>query len=383
MLADAERIAVVRANGIGDYVLAEPALAALRRAAPSAHIVLVGAPWHHAHLQCRPSPVDEVVVAPWSEGVRVSPPGGREDPQELEAFFAAMQRREFDIAVQLHGGGRFSNPFTLALGARTTVGSRAADAPALDHWVPYQYWQHEVHRCLDVVALLGARPVRLRPHASVKGSDRTAAVQALAAAGLDPVAPTVVVHPGASDPRRRWPAERFAQVARLLREDLHAQVVVVGSGDERACVEAVARDVPGAVALGDTLDLDGLVGLLEGAALVVANDSGPRHLADALGTATVSVYWCGNVINAGPVSRDRHRLHISWTTACPVCGTPCVGEPFPPRCSHDVSFVSDVTAEAVGVSAAQVYAEEVRKGRWYGGERGTQRGSDRCSTASR
>lgn len=370
-LAAAERIAVVRANGIGDYLMAEPALTALRRAAPAAHIVLVGAPWHAEHLAGRPSPVDEVVVAPPSEGVRTPRCGEREDPAELEAFFAGMERRRFDIAVQLHGGGRFSNPFTWRLGATTTVGMRAPDAVELDRWVPYQYWQHEIHRYLDVMALLRVRPVRVRPHCSVKSSDRAAAARALADVGLDPAAPTAVIHPGATDPRRRWPAHRFAAVARELLQDLHAQVVVVGSADERACVEAVVAGAPGSRPLVGSLDLGGLTGLLADAVLLVGNDSGPRHLADAVGTATVSVFWCGNVINAGPVSRDRHRVHISWTTACPVCGTPCVGEPYPPRCSHDVSFLTDVSAETVGVSALEVYAEEVRRGRWHRGERGS------------
>jgi hypothetical protein len=157
--------------------------------------------------------------------------------------------------------------------------------------------------------------------------------------------------------------------------------VVVGSAAERGCTSAVAAAAPGAVDLGGRLDLAGLTGLLAGAALLVGNDSGPRHLADALGTATVSVYWCGNVINAGPVSRDRHRVHISWTTACPVCGTPCIGEPFPPRCPHDPSFVADVPVAAVGGSALEVYAEEVRRGRWYQGERG-QTGESRTRAAA-
>ena len=78
-----------------------------------------------------------------------------------------MEHEEFDLAVQLHGGGRFSNPFLLRLGARHTVGSRTEDAAPLERTIPYTYYQHEPLRGLEVVGLAGAPPVwleaRLRP----------------------------------------------------------------------------------------------------------------------------------------------------------------------------------------------------------------------------
>jgi ADP-heptose:LPS heptosyltransferase len=89
-----------------------------------------------------------------------------------------------------------------------------------------------------------------------------------------------------------------------------------------------------------------MVGVLARARLVIANDSGPRHLAAALGTPTVGVYWVGNVINAGPLLRARHRVGVSFRQACPVCGIDqaSVGTE---RCPHDDSFVADVTVDEV------------------------------------
>jgi ADP-heptose:LPS heptosyltransferase len=89
-----------------------------------------------------------------------------------------------------------------------------------------------------------------------------------------------------------------------------------------------------------------LVTLLLRASLVVANDSGPRHLAAALGTSTVGIYWFGNAVNAGSLSRAWHRLQLAWTTHCPVCGvdaTSLAAE----RCPHDDSFVAAVPVPAV------------------------------------
>jgi ADP-heptose:LPS heptosyltransferase len=358
LLAGARAIAVVRANGLGDLVVAEPALAALRAAAPRAHLVLIGSPLHVAVLAGRPGPVDEVVLAPAVRGVRQPTAEAPEDPAATAAFLAAMRTRRFDVAFQLHGGGRYSNPFTSALGATTTVGMRDRDAPPLDRTIRYEYWQPEVARYLEVVALAGAPPVRLHPELAVTPADRASAARARAAAGLDPARPWVVVHPGATDPRRRWPPERFAAVARALLAE-QAQVLVVGTPDEGPIAAAVVAHAPGAVDLAGRLGLPALVGLLADAALLVGNDSGPRHLADALGTPTVSVYWCGNALNAGPITRDRHRLHIGWTLHCPVCAAPAVGGRVPGPCQHEASYVADVAVDDVCDSARAVYAGRV------------------------
>ena len=98
------------------------------------------------------------------------------------------------------------------------------------------------------------------------------------------------------------------------------------------------------------LTLEGLVGLLARAQVVISNDSGPLHLAIAVGTPTVGIYWCGNLILAGPLTRTLHRPAISWRLACPVCGLDCTRY----ECRHRESFVSEVTTEEVTASAIQL-----------------------------
>ena len=75
-------------------------------------------------------------------------------------------------------------------------------------------------------------------------------------------------------------------------------------------------------------------GRLARARLVVAKDSGPRHMADAVGTPTVGIHWCGNLINAGSAFRAWHRPHLSWRLVCPVCGQNTIHQ----RCQHDASI---------------------------------------------
>jgi ADP-heptose:LPS heptosyltransferase len=340
-----ERIAVLRANALGDYIFCLPALDALRAAHPQAEITLLGLPWHAAFLRDRPGPVDRVVVVPPSRGVR-DEPGAPEHSPQLTRFFARMRAERFDVALQMHGGGRWSNPFVRQLGARLTAGCRADDAPALDRWIRYVYFQHEVDRYLEIAALVGAAAVTLEPAVAVTPDDRRESAR-YAARG-----PFAVLHPGAGAPRRRWPAARFGRLGELLAER-GLRIVVTGGTDEHEIVAAVraAMRAPSEDACG-ALSLGGLAALLSEAAVVVSNDTGPLHLADAVGASTVGIFWVGNAINAAPAGRARHRPVIAFRTRCPVCGVRNITD----RCAHEASFVLDVAIEPVLDAALDLLA---------------------------
>ncbi|GAA3816207.1 glycosyltransferase family 9 protein [Amycolatopsis tucumanensis] len=335
---DVRRIAVLRGGGLGDLLFAVPAMAALRAAYPDAEIVLLGTELHRELFAGRPSPVTEVRPMPPYENVH-EPAGKPFDAAEQQAWFDAL--KPVDLAVQLHGGGRNSNPFLRRLEPRYLVGARTPDAGEADRWLPFRYYQHEVLRALEVAGLAGARPVELEPSITVTDADRAAADEVLE--GLPE--PLVVVHPGAGDPRRRWPAERFAEIAAKLAAGGRG-VVVIGAPDERELVERVAGLAGPPVRALTSLSMSALVGVLDRCSAFAGNDSGPRHLAAAVGAPTVSVYWMGNVVNAGPLGRSRHRVLISWTANCPVCGVDCTREDLP-RCEHDDSFVATVPVEDV------------------------------------
>jgi ADP-heptose:LPS heptosyltransferase len=421
-LEGVRRIAVLRSNAIGDFIVAVPALEALRAAYPEAEITYLGAALHPGWLAGRPGPWDRVEAVPAPEGAADNEKFTRETP-ELARFLAGQRARRYDLAVQLHGGGGNSNPFACQLGARVTIGSRAPGAAALDRWVPYLNHQHEVLRFLEVVGLVGAVPVILEPRLAVVERDRREAAAALAeVAGGDPARAAndgpgqavnggaggtkgqvpgggaggaanggacrvvnggaggaagqvsagdaggsmgevpgggagrgrpaeggrggrrlVAFHAGANDPRRRWPPERFAAVADALAER-GALVVLVGAPADAGLSSAVRRAMRHQAAdLTGRLSLCGLTGLLARCALLVGNDSGPRHLAAAVGTATVAVYLCGNLVNAGPLTRARHRIGVSFQNTCPVCGR----EQGASRCAHDAPFVLPVPVEEI------------------------------------
>lgn len=333
------RIAVLRANAIGDFIFTLPALEAVRAAYPDAEIVLLGRPWHETFLKNRPSPVDRVFPVPPCRGVG-EPEDFMNDEAALDRFFNSMAAERFDLALQLHGGGRFSNPFVQRLTAGLTAGLKAPEAPALDRWIPYIYFQTEIVRFLETVALVGARPVTLEPQIVVTEADLAESRQTIS----DDNKPLVVIHPGAGDPRRRWPTQKFAAIGDALAAE-GARVVVIGAwADERPLVEAVVEEMTAAaIPLWDRLSLGGLAGLLSRCDLIVSNDSGPLHVAAAVGASTVGIYWCFNLVTAGSLTRTRHRPVSSWRLECPVCGVSCVEG----TCDHRESFVADVPVEEV------------------------------------
>jgi ADP-heptose:LPS heptosyltransferase len=340
-LPDITKIAVLRGGGLGDLLFALPALAALRAAYPEAALTLLGTPLHQELLDSTDGPVRDVRVLPFAEGVRPGP----EDAGDVDRFFREMASEKFDLAIQVHGGGRFSNPFLRRLGARYSAGLRTADAADLDRSVPYVYYQHEPLRALEVVGLVGAPPValeaRLRPL-----PEFAAQAQSLLGGGA---APVVAIHPGASDPRRRWPAELFGEVAAACAAD-GCRVLVVGAAEDKDLASQVvdaacSREV---TSVAGQLDLGPLAALLSRCNVLLGNDSGPRHLAQALGTPTVGLYWVGNLINAGPLGRSLHRAHLSWVTRCPDCGSDLTQVGYTSvRCPHDPSLLAAIRPEDV------------------------------------
>ncbi|WP_169948489.1 glycosyltransferase family 9 protein [Microbispora sp. H11081] len=342
LIEGVRRIAVLRANALGDLVLSMPALESLRRAYPQARLTLLGTPWHARFLHGRPGPVDDVVALPPISGIS-SAESGREAPESL---VKELREHRFDLAVQIHGGGRHSNPFVRAIGAPVTAGLCTPDAVRLDLWVPYVHYQHETFRHLEVAALVGGTAEAYEPVIAVTDADRAEVARVYG----EPPRGLVALHPGARDPRRRWPARAFAEAA----DRLGRPVVITGVEAEREVVEEVAAAMrrPAFTAVG-TLTVGGLAALYERCDLVVSNDTGPRHLAAAVGTPTVGVYWSGNLINAGPLTRALHRPLVSWTARCPVCGAGG-HDPRAGRCPHDESWVAEVTVDAVVEQASDL-----------------------------
>lgn len=338
-----KKIAVLRANQIGDYIFSLPALTALKKTYPVAEIVYFGKQWHHDFLKNRPGPVDRVIVIPKVRGVGMDV-NYKEDAGELADFFSKIRKEKFDLAIQMHGGGKFSNPFLLNFGAKKNLGFKDKNAIFLDISIPYVYYNNEYLRYLELVSYIGAYPDKLDPNLSLKMEDLEESSSIIKSIKSN----FIVLHPGATDIKRRWPAKYFSKVGDYLFEKGY-RILITGSSGEKEIIEDVAKNMKHeSTNLCGRLSINGLTGLLSKAFLVFSNDTGPLHLAYALKTPIVGIFWVGNLINGGPVSKKNNRCLISWTINCPLCGENCSNKfPFEENdiCNHKTSFVADIKPE--------------------------------------
>jgi len=348
-----KKIAVLRANALGDYIFVLPALQALRETFREAEIVLLGRAWHKEYLAKRPGPVDRVIVVPLYPGISEYE-GYEPDETVLSPFFKQMKQEEFDIAFQLHGGGRNSNPFLLRLGAKLTVGLKTPDAVSLDINVPYVYYFNETMRYLEVVAKVGAKTINIQPKIEVTENDIAEAKAILNNPAQKPVA---IIHPGASDVRRRWPGNNFAKVADYLIETGY-HICITGLAWEREIIDAVINNMvyKNAVQdLSDKLSLGGTTGLLSFSDIIISNDTGPLHVARALQKPSVGIFWCANIINAAPLTISKNRNLLSWMMNCPLCGLSTFKfSEIRSTCNHDTSLVAAVTVDEVKEAILEV-----------------------------
>lgn len=347
-LKNVNKIAVIRASALGDFIVTLPAFEALRAAYPDAEIILLGRPWQKEFLIKGRTPIDRVIVIPVQKGVRVETEQ-QEDAAELEQFFNAIQHEQFDLVLNFQGNGQSANPFMKKLGAKLAVGPvphhQSGHKPDRSH--AYYYYQSETIRYLDTVALAGATPVMLEPVMHMLPPDIEEIQDLLTSLSNKPF---VVLHPVALDKRRMWPPEHYPQLVNELKQrDL--TVVFSGSRTDHPVVEEIiAKAACDAINTCGQFSLGGLAALLSKASLVIGADTGPLHLARAVNTPTVGIYWAPNLINWGPVTRIIHKPVVSWELHCPLCGIiPNDPYPFEPRahCDHNVSFVRDVTVEQV------------------------------------
>jgi ADP-heptose:LPS heptosyltransferase len=335
-LRDVRRIAVLRPNSVGDFMFCLPALHALKQSYPEAQLVYLGLPWHLAFLTGRAGPVDRVVVMPPMPGINAA----AGVPCAEDGFIATMRRASFDIALQMAGGGRHANPLVRRFEARLSVGMRSADAAPLDRSLAYRNLVNRRLQLLEVAALAGATAWPMQGSLHVTAADRLLAAQLVPPALGQRL---VIVQPGAGDARRRWPAARFAAVADALVEE-GALVAINGSAAEADLTRDVTRAMRHpAIDLAGRASLQALCGLLERCQLMVSNDTGPLHMALALGKPCVGVYWLAGLLESAPLSQHGHRAAFAVGVACPVCGADNTAK----RCPHESSLVADVSIEEV------------------------------------
>lgn len=295
---EAKKILCIRLDAIGDVLMTTPAIRALKQGNCDRHIALLTSP-SGAEVAALIPEIDRVITydPPW---MKATAPRSNSRP-EL-AMIEALRQEAFDAAVIFTVFSQ--NPLPSALLCYLAdIPLRLAHChenpyQLLTHWVldpePSSGIRHEVRRQLDLVASLGFHLEDERLSLKVPDSDHQCVSQRLQALGLNDQQ-WVVIHPGATAASRRYPAEGFAAVARRLVLDANCQVLFTGTEPEQELVATIqaAMGVASSSLVGD-LDLAEMAALLAIAPLLIANNTGPAHLAAAVGTPVVDLYALTN-----------------------------------------------------------------------------------------
>jgi ADP-heptose:LPS heptosyltransferase len=312
------RVLAVRLDNDGDVLLVGPAIRAL--AAGAEHVALLCGP-RGRHAAALLPGVDELLVwrAPW-----IDPEPEPVDRAAVDDLIAHVA--EFDADRAIVFGSFHQSPLPTALVLRMAgvpwIGATSVDYAGslldLRHRIDDDV--HEVERSLDLVQAAGF-PLP---------ADDDAALRVRGVRRAAPGYEYVVVHPGASVPARAWGAERNAELVKALVA-AGRTVVVTGSPLERELTACVAGS--GGVDLGGVTDLAGLAAVIAGAGAIVAGNTGPAHVAAAVGTPVVSLFAPTlPAVRWRPWKVLHELLYVDVPCAgcrartCPVPGHPCLAE---------------------------------------------------------
>jgi lipopolysaccharide heptosyltransferase II len=295
----AKNVLAVRLDALGDVLMTTPALAALKQSRTDRRVTLLTSSAGDAIAPLLPM-LDGALVhdVPW---MKATPP--RPDGSAERALVERLRQARFDAAVIFTVFSQSPLPAAL-LCVLADIPLRLAHArenpyQLLTHWVPepepQQFVRHEAQRQLDLVAAVGCVPTDPRLAVRVRPRVRRQMRERLATLGLRLDEPWIAVHPGASAPSRRYPPELFAAAVRMLVDELGYQVVFTGSASEHVLVEQIraAAGVASFSLAGETT-LEELAAVLAEAPLLISNNTGPVHLAAAVGTPVVDLYALTN-----------------------------------------------------------------------------------------
>jgi heptosyltransferase-2 len=353
--AKIKKVLIRGTNWVGDAVMSVPAMREIRRSLPESRISLLIRPWVR-DVYGGADFLDEIIT--YDKGGLHRGLSGR------RRLVSELRSREFDLAIL------FQNAFEAALlvwwaGIPVRIGyARDYRSVLLSHAIPIDPEVRQAHQAYYYLGLLaGAGFVEPRPwrgprplpacNLEVRQSDREAARDILHRAGVEDGAVLIGLNPGASyGGAKRWLPDRFAEVADQLAGKYSARIILFGSGAELPMSQYVAERMKyPSVNLAGRTTLGQLMGLIKECVLLVTNDSGPMHLAAALGVPQVAIFGSTSDVATGPSS------DLAEVVRVPAECSPC----FLRECPTDFRCMTGITASQV-IEAAERKLHRAEKG---------------------
>ncbi|MFP5390624.1 MAG: glycosyltransferase family 9 protein [Gammaproteobacteria bacterium] len=353
----ARKLLCIRLDSLGDVLMCTPAIRALREGAHGRHITLLTSP-SAAALAPYLGDIDASLdyAAPWVRHQQGHP--RRDGGTDGERMIGTLAAQRFDAAVIFTSYSQSPLPAAL-LCLQAGIPLRLAHCrenpyEVLTDWIPEPepaaLLRHEVQRQLDLVAHVGCSPSSPRLSFRIRQHDLDYVRGLLRLRGVDPGRPWILLHPGASAASRRYPVSHWVKVIELLAERDAAPVVLAGSSVEQDIIEAIRRanrgsrnvaDGPKVVDLTGALNLGQLGAALSLATVAVTNNSGPAHIAAAIGTPVLTLYALTNPQHAPWHVKSRVLFHdvpcrFCYKSMCPEGHHACLDNIAPERVVNEL-----------------------------------------------
>jgi lipopolysaccharide heptosyltransferase II len=304
---------IVSATGVGDTLWATPALRALKETYPESSIGVLTTPPGGEILRGNPDIDDFFIFRKGLAGIL-----------SLPRLVKRLRQRQYEIAFMFHVSDRILLPLADLAGASEKIGWEGENKGLdfiLTRCLAHSPSIHGIEKRLRLVQAAGAwsgrHPLRLH----LNGQDRSAALRFLEEKGIDLHSKLVGLHPGAQKPFKCWPLKNFAKVGNILCEKLGCRILITGDSREKTLAAKLTAQIKQAVSAAGELSLRETASLIEKMDLFVTNDTGPMHMASALGTPTIALFGPTDPALCGPYWNDR-----CWVIAKPKTCSPCKGK---------------------------------------------------------
>ena len=323
-------ILLVKLDHFGDILLSLPVLMNLREAYPAAHITVLAGSWVRSLLETHPE-IDQVIDYNAPFFARTAPATPLIHRWQL---LRVLRARRDELLVDLRGSW-----LTLI---HAVLGKPLCRLDRASRNVPWRFDKdaptHELARNLEILSPIPT-PHQI-PTWPVAAEQIQWAWSFLASEGIVLSRPLFALHPGSPVSIKRWPAEYFAELADALIAHYGAQVIMLGNAEERPIADQIQGAASGALwnLAGKTTLLE-LLGILRNCTGFIGIDSGPMHLAAAVGIPTVGLFGPSDASRFGPVGP-----HVCTIQAATDCCSPCMGE----RCREErTSCIEDIPVARV------------------------------------
>jgi len=283
-MSKGKRVLIVRLDRIGDVLLSTPVIKAIRDAYPDTYIAMMVRRYAKDILEGNPY-LDEVII--------YEKTGRERNLAGNLSFLNSLRRRKFDVAFLLHPTRR-THAVTALAGIPHRIGYGKKWGFLLTEKIPHTKHyglKHEIDYVLDILRYTGLEPKDKTPYMPVNPASEDRAEELFRESGIAKGDLCVAMNPGASCPSKRWSISNFVKVADAIIEKYGAKIVVIAGSADKEFGDKVSSAIKGVcVNLSGKTTVADVASVLRRVKLFISNDSGPVHIACAVGTPVVSIF---------------------------------------------------------------------------------------------